>query len=182
MSLKRKPITSALVSTTTSVNIISGGFKSNVVPTNVRTTVNHRIAPYHTINDVLNHITKITSNFPNVTVRVLEQLPPSPISDPNSESYKFLSSAILKVFPDVVVAPSLMIGNTDTRWFWNVSKNIFRFSPIHMHGHEDVARFHGTNERINVKDYVKVIDFYYHAIRDSTSLPSMPSDKLKHEL
>lgn len=39
----------AVFGTTTSVNIIEGGFKQNVVPTTARAVINHRIAPYHKI-------------------------------------------------------------------------------------------------------------------------------------
>jgi acetylornithine deacetylase/succinyl-diaminopimelate desuccinylase-like protein len=45
------------------------------------------------------------------------------------------------------VAPGLMVAATDSRHFTALSDHIFRFSPVRAKP-EDLARFHGTNERI----------------------------------
>ncbi|KAJ3558574.1 hypothetical protein NM688_g840 [Phlebia brevispora] len=44
----------------------------------------------------------------------------------------------------VIVSPSLAVGNTDTRWYWNLTRHIFRYSHI---GEDDVyAGIHTVNE------------------------------------
>ena len=59
-----------------------------------------------------------------------------------------------------------LIGNTDTRRYVDLTKNIYRFSPTYMFPN-DLSRFHGDNERISVTDYVKAINFYYHLISNA---------------
>ena len=35
---------------------------------------------------------------------------------------------------------------------------------------EDLSRFHGTNERISVANYVEAIQFYHQLLRNTTQL------------
>lgn len=53
-----------------------------------------------------------------------------------------------------------MIGNTDTRHFWNVTDAIYRFCPLRL-GPADVARYHGIDERVSVSNLAEIADFYY---------------------
>ncbi|KAI8511198.1 hypothetical protein Bbelb_102980 [Branchiostoma belcheri] len=68
-----------------------------------------------------------------------------------------------EIFPDALVAPTTMVGNTDTLHYWNLSSAIYRFNPCVMTS-SDLPRFHGVNERISVKSYERVMNFYYHLI------------------
>ena len=61
----------------------------------------------------------------------------------------------LQVYPDGRVTPGIMIANTDTRHYQDLSENIFRFSPTHL-AKSDLDRFHGLNERISVDNYAQV--------------------------
>ena len=47
-------------------------------------------------------------------------------------------------------------GGTDSgRHYWNLTDNIYRFSPILM-GREDMRRYHGINDMISVTNYNQV--------------------------
>ena len=56
-----------------------------------------------------------------------------------------------------------LVGNTNTKHFLHLTKNIYRFSPTVMHP-EDLSRFHGVGERISVRNYKEVANFYAHLI------------------
>jgi carboxypeptidase PM20D1 len=47
--------------------------------------------------------------------------------------------------------------------FGDISDHIFKFSPIRANS-EDLKRFHGTNERLSVKNYSDAIRFYHRLI------------------
>jgi Gly-Xaa carboxypeptidase len=48
-------------------------------------------------------------------------------------------------------------GNTDTRYYWKLTRHIFRYS----HGHaEDVREVHTVDERIRATAFAKMIKFY----------------------
>ena len=56
-----------------------------------------------------------------------------------------------------------MLGATDSRHFRGISDQIYRFSPIRAK-RDDLARFHGTNERLAVSDLATMIRFYQRII------------------
>ena len=75
---------------------------------------------------------------------------------------------IRELFPEAVVAPYLVIGGTDARKYEAICENIYRFSPLMLET-SDLPRMHGTNERIALEGYTRVIQFYYRLLVTSTS-------------
>ena len=67
------------------------------------------------------------------------------------------------MFPGTLVAPGLTIGATDSRHFEAISDHIYRFSPMRAKP-EDLARFHGTNERMSVANLGELIRFYHRLV------------------
>ena len=53
-------------------------------------------------------------------------------------------------------------------WFDGVADNVYKFSPVRARP-EDLARFHGTNERISTANYVEMIQFYHQLIGNASS-------------
>ena len=70
------------------------------------------------------------------------------------------------MFPGVLVAPSLVLGATDSRYFVGISDDVYRFTPLRL-GADDLSRIHGTNERIGVEQYGAMVGFYAQLIRNS---------------
>ena len=48
----------------------------------------------------------------------------------DSAHYRTLDRTIREVFPDVAVAPGLMVAATDSRNYLGVTDAVFRFSPV----------------------------------------------------
>ncbi|KAI1419534.1 hypothetical protein F5Y12DRAFT_777350 [Xylaria sp. FL1777] len=65
--------------------------------------------------------------------------------------------------PRVVVAPGAMTGNTDTRHYLSLSKNIYRWSPGSL---ASFSNIHTINERLLVSEHVNMAKFYYDFIRN----------------
>ena len=105
-----------------------GGIKSNVVPQTASATVNFRIAPWESTQIVRDHVQALMDADPllagqvQVTTEEAEALEPSPVTDPRHYGVHVLSEALHDTFaddvgapawlPDLVVAPSIMVGNT----------------------------------------------------------------------
>jgi carboxypeptidase PM20D1 len=83
----------------------------------------------------------------------------SSISSTSSEGFRQIDGCIREVFPDVVVAPSLSIAATDSRYFQDLSEDIYRFLPVRM-DRSILSGMHGTNERIGAADFLECISFY----------------------
>mmetsp|Transcript_16439 Transcript_16439/g.31146 ORF Transcript_16439/g.31146 Transcript_16439/m.31146 type:complete len:556 (-) Transcript_16439:182-1849(-) len=149
----------ASVRTTTVVTKVQGGDKINSIPTKVTAYVNHRIHPNDSIEKVLEHDRNVI-NDDRVQLQLMDgPLIPSPVSDhKKSKGFHLIEKSVKTVF-GFISAPSLCIGNTDTRWYWDLSENIYRFSPVPL-SLSETSMFHGFNERISIKTLISMVDFY----------------------
>ena len=164
-----------MLRTTTALTMVHAGNKDNVLPGVIDATVNFRTLPGDTQATVIEHV-KNTIAQSGIRIQSLAgNSEPSRVSPTTSAAYQTLNRTIRETFPNVIVAPGLMLGATDSRHFDKLSDNIFKFSPVRA-GPEDLPRFHGTNERISVKNYAEMIRFYHQLILNS-SKPSTEKEK-----
>jgi len=171
--LSRSPEMNAGIRTTTAVTMFSGSSKENVLPIKSTAIVNFRIMPGESIAGVIARVKK-TVNDPRVQVRPETggfSWEASSVSDINSKSYEMLRNTILQVAADkdLIVAPYLVLGATDSRYFTRMSDSVYRFVFSKL-DHDDLKRIHGTNERISVDDYLQLITFYYQLLKNSNEL------------
>ncbi len=166
--LEATAATNAIVRTTAAITMIDGGVKDNILPARVKAVVNYRILPGDTVKDVLEHAQKVAADE-----AVQVQLPegaswePSPISPVDSIEYEEFSTIIRQVFPEVIVAPYLVAGATDSRHYLPLTNNVYRFSPFSL----DPAllkTIHGIDERISIESLARMVQFYLLLIRDWT--------------
>ena len=165
--LGSKPVTNAVIRTTIAPTLIRGGIKANILAQSATATVNVRLLPGDTLDAVEHHL-KSSIDDPSVSVRRLGTgaREASPVADAESASFAVLRRTILETFPEVVVAPGLVIGGTDSKHYSKVADNSFRFVPMRL-AREDLKRIHGTNERISVENYGEIIRFYIQLIRNT---------------
>lgn len=157
----------ASVRTTTAPTIIHAGIKDNIIPVTAEATLNFRILPGETSARVLDHIKNVV-NDERVSISPIEdgRSEPTPVSSPDAAGFKNICTVIRQVFPETIVAPTLMLSSSDSRYFSEISKNIYRFVPIIVNS-EEMARIHGVNERIRIEDFKRGIGFYYQLIKIS---------------
>ena len=152
--------TNAMIRTTTAVTMFQAGTKENVLASRARAVVNFRISPGDSISDVVAHVRRVIDD-PRVAVKRVGAFSaePSDVSSTQSDSYRTLEHTIRSVAPDVIVAPYLVVVVTDSRHFRDLSTNVFRFMPVRL-ASRDLLRMHGTDERVAVADYERVIRLY----------------------
>jgi carboxypeptidase PM20D1 len=158
------PSANAMIHTTSVTTMISGGIKENVVPHEVTALVNFRLLPGDKSKEVLDKVKKkINDERVIVTVhgKVTEA---SEVSGVDDEGFKILQHTIKDVYPDVIVAPYLLIGATDSRHFSNVTENTYRFLPVRM-TQKILDTMHGTDEKIGIQDFMESIGFYEGLMR-----------------
>lgn len=167
-ALSGSPRSNATIRTTTAVTMIQAGVKENALPASARAVANFRLLPGDTIDGVTEHVRRAVAD-PRIAVEVLpgsHALEPSPESRVDSEGFALLTRTLQELHPDAVIAPNLVLGGTDARYFRSVSDSVYRFGPLRL-GPDDLKRPHGTNERIDVKDYVDSIHFYVRLLRNA---------------
>ena len=162
--LEKAASTNAMLRTTTALTIVNAGNKDNVIPGEAQATVNFRLLPGDTTQSVLQHVRgKTGERFELIALPAASE--PSPVSPTQSASYQLINRTVRSLFPGTLVAPGLMIAATDSRHFAPVSDHIYRFSPVRARP-EDLARFHGTNERIAVANLGELVRFYHQLLRN----------------
>lgn len=172
--LERSAGTNAMLRTTTALTVFQAGNKANVIPGRASALVNFRLLPGDSADSVIAHVRQAIGNEA-VTV---ERAPgafaePSAISATDSEAYRRLARTIREVFPGTLVAPGLMLGATDSRHMAGLTREIFRFSPV-LATAQDLARFHGTNERISVENFSSMIAFYHRLLGNAAGPATSP--------
>ena len=158
--------TEAMVRTTTALTIFNAGDKDNVLPGSASASVNFRLMPGDSQASVIDHVRR-TINDDRITIEPFAgNAEPTPVTDINRAAYQTLNRTIREIFPDVVVAPGLMLAGTDSRHYVGIADNIFRFSPVRANA-DDLKRFHGTNERLSIDGYADMIRFYRRLIENA---------------
>jgi len=166
-NFSKTPITNAMVRTTTAPTIIRAGIKDNVLPSEAYAVINFRLLPGDTVQDVEDHIRKtVADEGVEISRDAGFANDPSPVADIRSPSFAVIAKTVNEVFPDTVVSTGLVIGATDLRNYAGLYEHRYNFAPFRIRA-EDLQRIHGHNERLNVRDYARGIEFYRRLIRNA---------------
>ncbi|CAN3375152.1 hypothetical protein DIURU_005410 [Diutina rugosa] len=179
-----------LVQTSQALDIIKGGEKANALPEHTKLVTNHRVAIGQSVKEVTHHFVKrvvevakrhdlevhaygkqvLKGSKGVFNITTSGALPAAPKSPTNNTSWKVLAGVNRHVLEDfgvfpkidykVMTVPSIMTGNTDTRHYWNLTKNIYRFSPLVMHP-DTFSRIHSVDERVKVDDHLLMIAWFH---------------------
>ena len=162
-TLAKGAATNAMMRTTTALTIVNAGNKENVLPGRAEAVVNFRILPGDTAESVAAHVKRVIADD-RIEIKPLSTVfEPSKVSSSGAEGYRLIERSIREVFPDSMVAPSLMLAATDSRHFDAVSDQVYRFMPIRFKT-ADLQRLHGTDERIAVDQLADMVRFYHRLL------------------
>ena len=165
--------TNALMRTTTALTVVDAGNQANVLPGKAEATVNFRLLPGDTAESVIAHVKAAIADERITVAPIGTPLEATALSSTSVDAFKLIERTVREVFPDAVVAPGLVLQGTDSRHFAGVAEQSYRFMPIRFKP-EDLARLHGTDERIAVHQLADMVRFYHRLLTqsatDSTSL------------
>lgn len=171
--------TNAMLRTTTALTVARAGDADNVLPGQAQAIVNYRMLPGDDSKTVMARLQAQIAKSLGHERFSLQALPgaseASPVASTRSEPYRLINRTVREVFPGTLVAPGLMLGGTDSRHFVGISDQIFKFSPVRAKA-EDLARFHGTNERISLDNLAELIRFYHRLLTTGAKASRTPSN------
>ncbi|QRV91200.1 Gly-Xaa carboxypeptidase [Ceratobasidium sp. AG-Ba] len=181
----------SLLRTTQAIDVINGGVKSNALPELASAVVNHRIRTDSSVSELKKAITakllplaqkyNLTLNSfasdRNITAGTFgtlvlsdswgtarEPAPVTPSEGDEAAAYRLLSGVIRMTRGDkkTVVSPSIPTGGTDTKFYWDVTPNIFRYT--HVLDKDVYNGAHTINEAIRASGFVQIIQFFKNFI------------------
>ena len=109
--------------------------------------VNHLLKNFIVVDNVDNAL-KIAKKY-DITVSTVDPGRHSDICEYKTEEFRFLEQIITECFPDVITAPYLSTGASDSRYFSDLSENCFRFAPFTVTD-EQLDSMHAKDENIFV--------------------------------
>lgn len=157
----------ARINTTFAISIIEASKTANVISNEASLIIDSRILPTHKIEDVKKYIENLTKKtLPNEEIKIeyLSELTPCKATRTDTQDYRLLKKNIHSIFPNITIAPYLVLGATDAREYAEISDNAYRFLPIIL-TEEEAGLMHADNERISVENWTRMIYFYREFIK-----------------
>jgi carboxypeptidase PM20D1 len=152
--LSKQSQTNPMLRTTTAPTMLSAGIKDNVLPGTATATVNFRLHPRDTPDGVIAMVKEIIEDE-RIEIRSWEKGSlASRVSRTDGLGFEVIAKTARQVFGPLVVVPGMTGAGTNSKHYEDVADDAYRINLLTL-GPEDLAGFHGTNERIAIENLAK---------------------------
>ena len=141
--------------TTCVATMLSAGHAENALPQKATATVNCRIFPGVSVDDVHKQLTTVVAD-PKISIKVLGAPIVSPVSELRPDIERVIAKSIQKRQPGVPLSPYLESGGTDGMVYRTAGIPTWASSGIFIKPDEMFA--HGLDERVPVKSFYDGIE------------------------
>lgn len=142
------PFGEAILSTTCCFTMMKGSDACNVIPKEPYLIANLRTSVHQGCEESLGVLRRFAKKY-DLEIEVIQMRDASPVSNIRSKEYAYLCDCIKKQFPDVGIAPYVIMGGTDCRHFSALTENALRFAPVRVTNEQNAA-CHAVNENVTV--------------------------------
>ena len=160
--LSGKPEFVGQVRTTCVATMLKGGHALNALPQSASVSVNCRIFPGVSIEDVRAELTKAVAD-PGATFKTLGAPLASDASPLRADVTNAVRDAIAARAPGIPVMPSMSAGATDSMYFRAMGVPSYGVASLFMRAEDGFA--HGLNERVPVAGIQASLDQWDRVIR-----------------
>jgi len=167
--LEKNPLDNAYIRSTTAITKLKGSDFANAIPSKAVLTLDSRILPTQTPEDMLEHIKYVLNKEfreDEYKIEIVSKSNPSNISNTDNEIFKKLSLEIKTMFPSANIVPYMIPAGTDAKHYEKISNNVYRFLPISIKP-EEYSLMHGVNEYLSIDNYSRMIAFYKSFIKNN---------------
>jgi acetylornithine deacetylase/succinyl-diaminopimelate desuccinylase-like protein len=150
----------AQIRTTCVATMVEGGHAVNTLPQVARATINCRVMPGESTEDVRTALVRVLADDRIAVTHVPERAAAAP-SEHNEELWHAIESTAAEFWPGAPVVAVMAAGATDGR--------VLRHAGIPTYGHTGLAsgemRAHGKDERVAVKSFFESTEYLYRLVR-----------------
>jgi acetylornithine deacetylase/succinyl-diaminopimelate desuccinylase-like protein len=149
--------------------IINGGVKENVIPSECTAVFDCRVLPGQSTSEAQALVRELLLDvgLDKLSFETIQAQEPSE-SPVNTPLYGVIKSVLAEFEPNCAVAPSLMTGGTDSRFFRRMGSVCYGFHPLRSEtrfGEKATRREHGIDERISVENLVFGATVLYETVK-----------------
>ncbi len=150
-------------------NIIHGGVKENIVPSQCEAVFDCRVLPGQSTGAALEQFRALlaAAGLDKLSFEIIQAQEPSesPVATP---LYDVIRGVLEDFEPGCGVAPTLMTGGTDSRFFRRMGAVCYGFHPLRSEtrfGEKATRREHGIDERISIDNLVFGASVLYETVK-----------------
>ncbi len=151
----------ALLGDTISMTRLDAGYKENVVPGTASATLDCRLVPE---TDPEEFVGRLSARMARYGVRCEVIFSDGPCGVSEGPLLPLLDAVCSESFPGVTFAPALCPAFTDSRFFRQLGADAYGLIPV-MLSNDEVATFHGIDERIPIEGLKKGCEVVYEITR-----------------
>ncbi len=157
----------AMTRLTVTPTIIRGGVKENIIPSECEAVFDCRVLPGDSPENALATFKRLLKDegLDKLSFEVIQANEPSE-SRLGTPMYRSIESTLKEFEPDCYVAPTMLTGGTDSRFFRKMGAVCYGFQPMRCdlpYG-EIVGGIHGVDERISVENLVFGVSVLYRLL------------------
>jgi acetylornithine deacetylase/succinyl-diaminopimelate desuccinylase-like protein len=157
----------AMLRMTIAPTVIHGGVKENIIPSECEAIFDCRVLPGQTPTEAMNKIKDLLKdvNLEKLDFEIIQANEPSE-SPVNTPLYQQIVTVLKDFEPNGSVAPILLTGGTDSRFFRKKGSACYGFQPMRadMPYGEILKTIHGVDERISIENLVFGTSILYSVI------------------
>lgn len=156
----------SMLRTSISPTIIRGGFRENVIPAEAEAVLDVRALPDEDIDQLIATLKRLVDD-PAIEITRLpraQHRPRAAASPLDSELFAALARAQKQVWPESATIPMMLAGATDSAQLR--AKGVKAYGVSIPKAIEEGKRVHGNDERIDVAQYGKFLDFLWRVTVD----------------
>jgi acetylornithine deacetylase/succinyl-diaminopimelate desuccinylase-like protein len=161
--LSRDPLYNAVLRTGQSLTLLSGGIRSNVIPSEGRATFNVRVLPNDDVREIVREMQRAGAES-QVTFRLVGTPQPAPLPSPvTSDLFRSMEAAARVMEPRTTVIPFMSTGATDGAMLRAKGIPTYGILPLPL-PLEDELRMHGDNERVPIEALGWAAEYLYRVL------------------
>ena len=135
-----------LLHNTVNATIVRGGEKDNVIPSEITVTLDGRILPGFSADDLLSELRRLVGGDVELSVLVQD---PNPAKEPDMGLFNILGGILKEQDHEAIPMPLLLGAVTDGRFFSRLGIQTYGFTPMLLPAGWDFINFiHAGDERI----------------------------------
>jgi acetylornithine deacetylase/succinyl-diaminopimelate desuccinylase-like protein len=161
--LSRDPLHSAVLRSGQSLTLISGGIRSNVIPSEGRATFNVRVLPNDDVDEIVREMQRVGGES-RVRFRLTGTVQPAPPPSPVTTAlFRAMEAAAKAMAPRTTVVPFMSTGATDGAVLRAKGIPTYGILPLPL-PMEDELRMHGDNERVPIRALGWAAEYLYRVL------------------